>query len=268
VRRHRHEDHEEHVNHEAWVIPYADLLTLLMGLFIVLWSISNTDLRKLKEVQSSLIKGFGGKPPAEVQAEAPAGPNSEPSPGTTVVNPAHDPAEVAKAFEALDAQQAAEAAKAASASQLDQVEQALSSYVNGAGLGGAVSFHREDRGLVVTVVTDQVLFDPGSSDLRPEGRALLDVLAPGLRSVENPIAIEGHTDSRPIDTARFPSNWELSTGRAATVLRYLVDTHGFAPSRISAAGFGDQRPIGDNATDAGRAANRRVELVVLPLPSG
>jgi chemotaxis protein MotB len=268
VRRHRHEEHEEHVNHEAWVIPYADLLTLLMGLFIVLWSISSTDLNKLKEVQSALIKGFGGKPPAEAPVDAPPGPNQEPSPGTTVPDRLDDPAAVAQAFAALDAQQAAEAAKAASNSQLDQVEQALSAYVNGAGLGGAVSFHREDRGLVVTVVTDQVLFDPGSADLRPEGRGLLDVLAPGLQPVANPIAIEGHTDSRPISTARFPSNWELSTGRAATVLRYLVDAHGFSPSRISAAGFGDQRPVGDNATDAGRAANRRVELVVLPLPNG
>jgi chemotaxis protein MotB len=106
---------------------------------------------------------------------------------------------------------------------------------------------REERGLVVTVVTDEVLFAPGSADLAAQGRTVLDALVPALRSFDNSLAIEGHTDDRPIATSRFPSNWELSTSRATSVLRYL----------------GAERPIGDNGTDDGRAANRRVELVVL-----
>jgi chemotaxis protein MotB len=116
---------------------------------------------------------------------------------------------------------------------------------------------------VVTVVTDDVLFAPGSATLEASGRRVLDVLAPTLTEFDNPIMIEGHTDDRPINTDRFPSNWELSSHRATTVLRELVDAHHLDPRRLSASGYGEQHPIGDNSTAEGRAANRRVELVIV-----
>jgi len=125
-----------------------------------------------------------------------------------------------------------------------------------------VTFRREDRGLVVTVVTDQVLFAAGSAELADEGNAILAVIAAPLQGVPNHITVEGHTDSRPISTPRYPSNWELSTDRATTVLRYLVSALNVPGSRISAAGYADTRNIADNATPEGRAQNRRVEIVI------
>jgi chemotaxis protein MotB len=116
---------------------------------------------------------------------------------------------------------------------------------------------------VLQIVTDQVLFDLGKADLRPEGRAVLDGLASALKEVPNDIAVEGHTDNRPISGFPFPSNWELSTARATSVLRYLVDDKGLDRKRISAAGYGEERPVVPNDTPAHQAQNRRVEIVVL-----
>lgn len=267
-KRHHPEEHEEHVNHEAWVIPYADLLTLLMGLFIVLWSISSTDLAKLKAVAGSLAESFGT---SSAEAHGEVGLGAGEGPGAAGATPAvlsrtEDPAQVAEAFAALDQAAAAQVAAAVAEGQLDQVEQALAQQVGLSGLTGQVSFRREARGLVVTIVTDDVLFTPGSAALQAEGGGVLDLLVGPLRHLGNDLSIEGHTDSRPISTAQFPSNWELSTARATTVLRYLAERHGLDPARLTAAGFADQRPLGDNATDAGRAMNRRVDVVVLPEP--
>jgi len=112
-------------------------------------------------------------------------------------------------------------------------------------------------------VTDQVLFEAGQATLQPDGTAILNLVATALGQIPNRISIEGHTDSRPISTSRFPSNWELSTARATSVLRYLIDVHHLDPARLSAAGFADTRPIDDNSTVAGAERNRRVEVVVL-----
>jgi chemotaxis protein MotB len=266
--RRGHEEHEEHVNHEAWVIPYADMLTLLMGLFLVLWSMSTTDLEKLEQLRESLAEGFGVSSPAHDAAPsviesgsngllaADAGPDLG-------VERRSDPVQVDRAFEALDRQQAHEQAVKAANRELDDIEAMITESAEAAGVASSIGMRREERGLVVTVVTDEVLFAPGSADLEARGRAVLGALVPALRRFDNPLAIEGHTDDRPISTSRFPSNWELSTSRATSVLRYLEEAHGFRGSRLTAAGYGAERPIGDNTTSDGRTANRRVELVVL-----
>jgi chemotaxis protein MotB len=268
ARRRVHDEDEEHANHEAWVIPYADMLTLLMGLFLVLWSMSTTDLEKLQALRESLAESFGVSSPSGDAAssviEGGAGGvlDSAAAPDLGVERRA-DPVQVDRAFDALDREEAHRAAVEAASSELDSVESMIEQAASAAGVSSSIGLRREERGLVVTVVTDEVLFAPGSADLAPGGRTVLDALVPALRRFDNPLAIEGHTDDRPISTSRFPSNWELSTARATSVLRYLVEAHGFAGVRLTAAGYGAERPIGDNATDAGRAANRRVELVVL-----
>jgi chemotaxis protein MotB len=111
-------------------------------------------------------------------------------------------------------------------------------------------------------VSDRVLFEPGQADLRAEGREVVDKLAAAIGRLPNKLAVEGHTDNVPI-SGRYASNWELSTARATTVLRELLERHGISPSRLSAAGYADERPLAANDTAEGRAANRRVELVVL-----
>jgi chemotaxis protein MotB len=119
----------------------------------------------------------------------------------------------------------------------------------------------DDQGLVV-VATEGLLFGSGSAGLEPSGTAAIDAIAEPLLALTQPIRIEGHTDNTPISSSVFPSNWELSTARASSVLRYLVERYQFPTDRVSAAGYGDTRPVGDNATPEGRAANRRVEIVV------
>jgi chemotaxis protein MotB len=267
-RRRVHDEEEEHVNHEAWVIPYADMLTLLMGLFLVLWSMSTTDLEKLEALRASLAESFGMSAPAHDAASSVVdggaggvlGADAGPDLG---VARRDDPVQVDRAFDALDREQAHRAAVEAASQELDAIEAMIEEAATQAGVSSSIGMRREERGLVVTVVTDEVLFAPGSADLQPNGRSVLDALVPALRRFDNPLAVEGHTDNRPISTGRFPSNWELSTARATSVLRYLVEAHGFSGARLTAAGYGAERPIGDNATEAGRAANRRVELVVL-----
>ena len=128
-----------------------------------------------------------------------------------------------------------------------------------------MQFEQRDNGLVVNVVTDRVLFELGEASLRPEGRKVLDAVAPALRGLPNALTVEGHTDNVPV-SGRYASNWELSTERATTVLRYLL-TRGVPSGQVSAAGYADQRPLSSNATAAGRARNRRVAIVVHALDS-
>ena len=252
---------EDHVNHEAWVIPYADMLTLLMGLFLVLWAIGNQDLAKMKEFSQGFSSQMGLEQPLDggggVLADGVAATAS-----TTTTVPLN-PRELTDARAALDRETAARSAEAAEIEQLTQAEQTIKERAAQAGFGDAVTFRREDRGLVVSIVSDDVLFAAGAAELRQDGSAALDALAAALIDLPNRISIEGHTDDVPISSGRFPSNWELSTSRASVVLRYLVDRHGMDPARLVAGGYAEQRPLEPNATPEGRARNRRVDIAVL-----
>jgi chemotaxis protein MotB len=126
-----------------------------------------------------------------------------------------------------------------------------------------VQVKAEERGIVVTVLTDKFLFNKGQADILPDNRYVLDSMAQPLKAIPNQVRIEGYTDDLPISTAKFPSNWELSTTRATTVLRYFISNNDIAAERLSAAGYADTRPICPNTTDQNRAMNRRVEIVVL-----
>lgn len=266
------EEHDEgHENSERWLLSYADMITLLMALFIVLFAISQVDQAKLIALSSGLDQYFGepaskttstgildGSPQAAVDGHA-VSPNPSatgdpivPSPGGSTPGEAHAAAQAAQA--------AGRALAARQQQDLAAVRQRISAALAAKGLSGAVQFEERDHGLVVNVVTDRVLFDLGEASLRPEGRGVLDAVVPALRGLPNALTVEGHTDNVPI-AGRFASNWELSTERATTVLRYLL-TRGVQGSRVSAAGYADQRPLSTNATAAGRARNRRVAIVV------
>lgn len=254
-----HEEHEEHVNHEAWVIPYADLLTLLLAMFLALWASSNADTEKYLAAVENAFKSesiIQGSP----NVVAPPTGNSP----SNVITPAITPNILAQMqAQALKEKQAAEKAKAAEAKTLDNVEKQIKEAAKEAGLADKLSFRREERGLVVTIVSDQVLFPAGDSGLLEDGLAILDGLAPSLKATGKPIAIEGHTDSRPVSNGRYPSNWELSTSRATQVLRYLVNKHGFNPTKLTASGYADTKPLSTGTSEADYARNRRVEVVVL-----
>jgi chemotaxis protein MotB len=261
-RRHHEAEHEEHVNHESWVIPYADMLTLLMGLFLVLWAIGNEDLAKMKEFSQSFAAQVGiSSPLAGGDGLLDGGEVAAAATTSTLAPPS--PEQVARGQAALQREGQAAEARAEASEQLEQAEQVIKGHAQDVGVGDAITFRREERGLVVSIVTDDVLFAPGSAELQPGGTGALDAVAAALRALDNRIAIEGHTDDRPISNSRYPSNWELSTSRAGAVLRYLVDAHGLPAQRMVAGGYAEQRPLAGNDTVEGRARNRRVDVAVL-----
>jgi chemotaxis protein MotB len=269
-KHHDHEEHEEHVNHEAWVIPYADMLTLLMALFLVLFAIGRTDAEKFKALAGSLHEAIVGASPGgdKVPTGVSAGGSESVLDGQRTVVPDLVPDTVPPGQEqttkaALAQLQQQQEAVTATIKDLSGVELQVKSAAAQAGVGDKLNFRLEGRGLVVTIVTDQVVFQPGQAELGADGAKILDIIAASLVDSDYDLAIEGHTDSRPISTTRYPSNWELSTARATTVLRYLVDAHGFSPDRLTASGYADTKPIALGTGEADLAKNRRVEIVVL-----
>jgi chemotaxis protein MotB len=269
----KHEEHEEHVNHERWLVSYADMVTLLMVVFIILFAMATVDARKF----SALAEGLKGHTAKEtilegdpsvidggtiqkIESENDA---TQPDIELPTTATATDATTAKAAQDALNKQQAQEQKEAQEKNNLQQVQQEIQESLAAKGMQDQVKYTLTKRGLVVTVVTDKVLFDSGSATLRGGGESILDAVAEPLSRVPNDISIEGHTDNSPISTAQFPSNWELSTSRATSVLRYLVDRDGVTASRIGATGYGDMRPAVPNDSSAHKAQNRRVEIVVL-----
>jgi chemotaxis protein MotB len=263
-KRHKASAHEEeHENHERWLITYADMITLLMVLFVVLFSIGQVDLAKFQALKHSLSNSLGG----------PAKPNPVVTGGAGVLTAGSQisgavPGGTGSIGSPVPANQALVALvqKKAAAEQatLNEAERQIEQALTGKGLQNAVTFRQEVRGLVVTVVSDNVLYPVGSAVLQPEGRAVLDALAPALAHLPNSISVEGHTDNQPIvGGGEYPTNWELSTARATAVVRYLIDAHAVTPTRLAAAGYADTHPIVPNTSASNQALNRRVEIVVL-----
>ena len=269
-KHHDHEEHEEHVNHEAWVIPYADMLTLLMALFLVLFAIGRTDAEKFKALAGSLHEAIVGTSSGgeKVPTGVSNGGTESVLDGQRTVVPDLVPDTVAPGQEQTTAAALAQLRDqqeqvTATIKDLSGVELQVETAAQAAGVADKLAFRLEGRGLVVTIVTDQVVFQAGAADLGADGAKILDIIAASLVDSDYRLAIEGHTDSRPISTTRYPSNWELSTARATTVLRYLVDRHGFTPDRLTASGYADTKPVAAGASTADLAKNRRVEVVVL-----
>jgi len=244
--------HEEHENHERWLVTYADMITLLMVLFIVLFAISQVNQKKFDEFGHGLSKSFG-------ESKVVDG-------GPGVLDGSNKQSDVDEDAVAVQEAVTRQEQDVLVAKQIDdqfvKLRKEITRSLQLRGMNGAVQFDRQERGLVINVVTDKVLFDLGSADLRPQGARVLDAIGPSLARAGNVLSVEGHTDNIPISGGGFPSNWELSTERSTTVLRYLL-TKGVRASRVSAAGYADQRPLVANDTPAHRARNRRVAIVVL-----
>ena len=262
------EEHEEHVNHEAWVIPYADMLTLLMAMFLMLYAVGTIDAKKFQALAGAFRQEIAGErrivDPGVLESSG-AGilTGTQAWPVAALVGSLTGRDERLAGAKALAERQAAEAAEAAEEARFDAAEQAIREQVEALGLGDSVQFQRTERGLLITVLSDQVLFAPGTATLNPSSWLLLDRLAEVFRTVPNTIEVVGHTDSVPISTAQFPSNWELSTARAGSVVRYLIDSMALPPERLRASGLADVAPVDTNDTAEGRARNRRVEITVL-----
>ena len=253
ARRKRSQEPEEHENHERWLITYADMITLLMAFFIMLFTMSQLDLAKFKEFQQGFASQVSGK---DINLAADGGV------GVLDGGAATQEQILEQAKKVLDNKAKEDLARKIERERLLDVETEFVERVHAAGLSDKVGFELQHRGLVVSIVSDDVLFDIGSADLRSDGRKVLNGLAGILRDMPNDVAVEGHTDNVPISGGAYRDNWVLSTARATSVLSYLLD-HDLRASRLSAAGYADQRPVRPNASPRGRAANRRVEIVIL-----
>src|SRR5690349_8411014 len=237
-RRQKHVEPEEHENHERWLVTYADMLTLLMVLFIVMFAISQVDKKKFTEFSNGLSASFGGQ--LHVVAGGPqmvdddsAGPALPDLTAQVKARPA-DSTGVSKATDkAKEAQKQAEAAAQRELDDMAKARKAMQAALHAKKLDNAVRFSIDERGMVVRIITDKVLFPSDRADLQPFGVTLLDALGPPLRKLPNALAIEGHTNTAPVKPKYYPSEWELSSARAVTVLRYLVDHEKVSARRVS-----------------------------------
>ena len=278
----RHKKHEEHANHEAWAIPYGDLVTLLLAFFVVMYAISSINEGKFRVLSDSLQAAFRGTPktlePIQV-GEKSRGSGADIA--VSIVQQSMIEGQPRKMLEAVRVDgvesDGAGPAKHPGAGQTghaqpmdknspyakqlervaDELEQALQALID----ADLVAVRRQEFWLEVEVRTD-ILFPSGVAVLSEKAFPALDALAETLAKYPNPVRVEGHTDDRPINTTLFPSNWELSSARAASVV-HRFSKHGVSASRLSVLGFGEFRPAQANDTPAGRGANRRVIIVIL-----
>ena len=253
----------EHENEERWLLTYADMITLLMALFMVMFSIANVNQAKLQALSTSLSEAFSGKilPGGESINQNGAGSEAE-KPAPTPPIPAITP---------LVADAAAKEDTGSAAREEDdfkRIKREIDAYAQANGLKEKVQTTITERGLEIRLLTDEVLFDSGGAALKPQADALLSKVSDLLRiSPNHDISVEGHTDNVPIRGSLYPTNWELSTARASGVVRFLI-AHGAQKMRMSASGYASLHPISNNTTVAGRARNRRVEIVLLRAKAG
>ena len=284
--------HPEHENLERWLVSYADFITLLFAVFVVLYAMGQIDLAKMKKVQNSisaafsssfgikdktdgvldgerqksLLKNVGNSLLDKIQPSSP----SPQSPATieSQAKPVGSIVKVQTIVEKIN-------------QQIDQLNNNNLGKLAGQGQGSTgtgtvkqkkvpkginkiphVQIFLEERGIIIRFASS-LFFNSGSASIKPAGLAALDSLIGLLMSNDRIIHVEGHTDSSPINSAIYPSNWELSSSRASSVIRYFQNRYNFPAERIAAVGYGDSRPLGDNNTLSGRIKNRRVDIVIL-----
>jgi chemotaxis protein MotB len=260
----------EHVNHERWLVSYADFITLLFAFFTTMYAISTVDAQKMGRMVLSMRASFDSPmfPPGSDTLSLSSGQGAASVVSGDVIENIGTPKEKAMreysvtTLKELKTNFAPGAGAKNDVVALGKIRKNVESLVQARKMSGKVNTRMEGRGLVISL-GEGGFFDSGSDQLKPEGRALLDSLAESLLAAENQIRVEGHTDNVPIHNERFPSNWELSTARATSIVSYLVGRYGFSPEKLSAAGYGEFRPIAPNDTPEGRARNRRVDIVVL-----
>jgi chemotaxis protein MotB len=264
-RRRKGHEEEEHENHERWAVSYADMMTVLVGLFIVLYSMSQVDQQKFEELRESLAIGFGNRLPSIIEGSSGAmtgveavevTPDLTADVGTDTVPP------VAPAPDTtgLTEEQRNYLAAQRELDHLQEIAEKVTTSLAGQGLGDRVRLRVTERGLVIGLVADDVFFGADAATLTGTALGVIDTISPVLAAATEEISIEGHANTVP--SVRYPTNWELSSARATEVLRRMTDVGGVPGWRISAVGFGDQRPLDEPGIDP-LESNRRVDVVIL-----
>ena len=235
------EEHEEHIN-ESWLIPYADILTLLLALFIVLFASSNIDKEKYQSIMEAFKSELTGTKIDSKEAGLSLNiPDKQPDAPAPVQAP--DPGLSKEEIE------------------LNQLMEQLNKYIVDDHLETVITLTDTKRGVEISL-KDIILFDTGSADLKESSLTMLDACVGLMNTVSNPISIEGHTDNVPIKTAKFASNWELSSARAVSVLHYF-EAKDIAKNRLQFVGYGEFQPLYPNDTVEHKQSNRRVNIIIL-----
>jgi chemotaxis protein MotB len=233
-----------HENDERWLLTYSDLITLLFVLFVVMYAISTTDIRKFVALAQSVSAAFN----AEVMT-------------------GQQPITITDGQDTTEINQTYDQSSSAQATDLRQIEATLEDYAISQGLGAEVQVGTASQGIVIRL-NDALLFSSGRAHLDDQALAVVEKVSAVVRPLPNSIRIEGNTDDQPPDGGLYPDNWELSTARALAVLGAMTQ-FGISPDRLSASGYAQYNPIVPNTDDASRAKNRRVDVVILyPQGSG
>jgi chemotaxis protein MotB len=263
-RRPRREEHEEHENHERWLVTYADMVTLLMVLFIVMFSMSVVDERKFNALKAGLAAGFGQSTSVlegsesilEQPGVAPVEPvRSDVFPGAGPVDQ--------MAHELVASQQQRYADAEAEVERFRRLMARLEAALRAQGLRGDVRAGIDERGLVLSLTSKHVVFRANLAELNARGERVLDALAPVLRSAPQSLRIDGHTNQVPVKPKYYPTDWELSAARAVTVLRHLNEAGRIPNERMSAAAYGHDKPLVDPDRPGSQHVNKRVDIIVL-----
>lgn len=255
---------QNHIN--RWIVSYADFITMLLALFMVMYALSQLDISNLKDFSQSVGNEF------EVPVNSKEAPDYISYGQKKFLLNIFNTTETSVSFNDVDVSNQSDEITGLK-NQLTNIEKTINKeaiefenikslielkFANTDG----VSVTRESRGLLIRL-NDKIFFDTGSAIIKEKSLTVLDKLAGILKDIDNPVKIEGHTDNVPIKTVKYPSNWELSTARSTNIIKYLVEKHNIVPQRLSAVGYGEYMPIQKNSSAEGRAANRRVDIVVL-----
>ena len=249
---------EEPENHERWMVSYADFLTLLFAFFTCLYAISNVDAQKMGQMVASMKVSFGGQifnNGSKTLSLDEHGGGGTTAASEVLKNPEFD-------NENADARRSTSRVILNGDADMGRFKRLLESMLSEEIQKNMVRVHLERRGIVISI-GENGNFDSGSAEIKPDGISMLDTIATSLTTIGNQLRIEGHADNVPINTARFPSNMELSTARSQAVFSRMVANHGMSPALMSVAGYGEWRPVASNDTPEGRARNRRVDIIVL-----
>ncbi|MCW3004928.1 MAG: OmpA family protein [Conexibacter sp.] len=269
AKKKKREQQAEHVD-ERWLLTYSDLITLLMALFMVLFSISSVNTSKFEGLQHSLQEAFSGKVMTGGKSIMESGgtrnvvnPSSAPPQSNLQPYVGGKPSESSKDAKATKADKDAKAAvKAAEQQQFEKLKHKIDAAAAAKGLSSKIKTSITDEGLLIRLLTDDLLFDSGSATVRPASLPLLNVVASLLGTQpDHQLVVSGHTDSQPIHGGQFQDNLALSSARAQAIWRTFA-SDGISPKRMVAAGRASYQPIASNATAGGRGINRRVEVLV------
>ena len=265
-RRGGHDDHEvEHDESERWLVSFADMMTLLFALFMVLFSISSVNTSKFEALQKALQDAFSGRVLSGGKAVMQTGSDSEPKraaaePPLATLQPLNAVAQVQQLNPEQRAQE--KAAAAAEDEDFQKLKRRIDNLAQKEGLQGRVKVTVRRRGLVIQMLTDKVFFDSGQAVIKPGAERLVGKIAMVIRDERtHPIVVEGHTDSVPVNGGRYSSNFDLSGARAAAVVDDFTG-HGVLARRIPLGGQAANEPVASNSTADGRAKNRRVEVIL------